>query len=105
MRVVLSHFFCGLSVLISLLSKLPFEILDIAVELRLFRPAASLEKVADKRLLDWREGTSAVMVLVVALTSVAADKVTLERPLHPAWHVAVETSQADGHADRLAAAM
>lgn len=45
------------------------------------------------------------MVLVVAFTSVAADKVTLERPLHPAWHVAVETSQADGHADGLAAAI
>lgn len=78
---------------------------DVGFELGLLGPAGGLEEGADVLLFGGRERTSAVMVLVVALATIAMDKAGLDAALHPAWDVVIDGLDANSHADGLVVAI
>ena len=80
---------------------LPQEFFDVATEGGLLVPAVVLEGLTDVALDIGREGTSAVVVFVIALTGIDMNKVVLDGALDAAWHVVIHGGESEGHADGL----
>ena len=67
----------------------------------LLGPAVVFEGLADVALHIGREGTSAVVVFIVALAGIDMNKVVLDGALDAAWHVVIHGGESEGHADGL----
>ena len=67
----------------------------------LLSPTVVFEGLADVALDIGREGTSAVVVFVIALAGINTNKVVLDGALNAAWHVVIHGGESEGHADGL----
>ena len=75
------------------------------MELGFLGPADRLEEATEVGFFGRREGTGAVVILIIAPPAIFINKVVLDGALHPARHVVVDGAQSDGHADGLIAAV